>query len=181
MRIISGEFKGRKIEGFNLEGTRPTMERVKESLFAMIQERIRESKCLDLFAGSGNLGLEAISQGAKYTCLVDCNKKAFQTIKNNIINLDVESRVKVLNLDFKKAIENLQDFQFDIIFLDPPYETDYIETSIKLITKYNLVRNEGIIICESNSLDKIIYDDNYKEIRSKKYGDKYIVILEKIC
>ena len=151
MRIISGEFKGRKIEGFNLEGTRPTMERVKESLFAMIQERIRESKCLDLFAGSGNLGLEAISQGAKYTCLVDCNKKAFQTIKNNIINLDVESRVKVLNLDFKKAIENLQDFQFDIIFLDPPYESGFDIEALKIIIEQNMLSEEGIIILETDN------------------------------
>ena len=115
-----------------------------------------------------------------YQDLFYCLLTHEQGVKSVMVTTMGES-AKAINLDFKKAIENLQDFQFDIIFLDPPYETDYIETSIKLITKYNLVRNEGIIICESNSLDKIIYDDNYKEIRSKKYGDKYIVILEKIC
>ena len=179
MKIISGKYKGRNLLGFDLDGTRPTMDRVKESLFGMIQLYIDNSIVLDLFSGSGNLAIESLSNGAKYAYLVDSNYKAINIIKKNISTIGIED-VSILNMDYKKAIESI-DEKFDIIFLDPPYKTNYIEESIKLITKYNILSNEGIIICESDSLDKIIYNDNYKCIKDKKYGDKYIVILKKIC
>lgn len=180
MRVISGSLKGRKIDGFDLEGTRPTMDRVKESLFAIIQDKIVDSICLDLFSGSGNLGIEAISQGSKQVYLVDYNKKAVKTIHKNIETFQIEQNCSVLNSDFKSAIKELSNIKFDIIFLDPPYKTNYIEDAIKLIEQYNILSENGIIICESDNLDKIIYSTNYREIKSKKYGDKYIVILEKI-
>lgn len=179
MKIISGKYKGRNIEGFMIDGTRPTMDRVKESLFAMIQNYINESNILDLFSGSGNLAIESLSEGAKSITLVDSNYKAIKVINNNLKNIGIDN-AKVLNMDYKKAIETLKE-KFDIIFLDPPYKTNYIEEAIKLITKYDILSNEGIIVCESDSLDRIIYDDNYKVIKDKKYGDKYIVILKKVC
>ena len=179
MKVISGKFKGRNIEGFEIDGTRPTMDRVKESLFAMIQSYIDEANVLDLFSGSGNLAIESLSEGAKSIILVDSNYKAIKVINNNLKNIGITD-AKVLNMDYKKAIEVL-DEKFDIIFLDPPYKTNYIEESIKLITKYDILYNRGIIVCESDSLDKIVYDDNYKCIKDKKYGDKYIVILKKVC
>ena len=179
MKIISGKYKGRNIEGFMIDGTRPTMDRVKESLFAMIQNYINESNILDLFSGSGNLAIESLSEGAKSITLVDSNYKAIKVINNNLKIIGIDN-AKVLNMDFKKAIETLKE-KFDIIFLDPPYKTNYIEEAIKLITKYDILSNEGIIVCESDSLDRIIYDDNYKAIKDKKYGDKYIVILKKVC
>ena len=178
MKIISGKYKGRNIEGFMIDGTRPTMDRVKESLFAMIQNYINESNILDLFSGSGNLAIESLSEGAKSITL-DSNYKAIKVINNNLKNIGIDN-AKVLNMDYKKAIETLKE-KFDIIFLDPPYKTNYIEEAIKLITKYDILSNEGIIVCESDSLDRIIYDDNYKAIKDKKYGDKYIVILKKVC
>ena len=179
MKVISGKYKGRNIEGFTIDGTRPTMDRVKESLFAMIQSYLNESNILDLFSGSGNLAIEALSEGAKSAVLVDSNFKAIKIINNNLKTIGIDN-VKVLNMDYKKAIEII-DEKFDIIFLDPPYKTNYIEESIKLITKYNILSDEGIIVCESDDLDKIIYDNNYKCIKDKKYGDKYIVILKKVC
>lgn len=181
MKIISGKYKGRKLLGYDIEGTRPTMDRVKESLFATIQDYIKDSIVLDLFSGSGNLGIEALSNNAKYAYLVDNNKKAITTINKNIDNISINN-IKVLNLDYKKALSYFKDnsISFDIIFLDPPYETNYIENSIELITNYNLLNNNGIIVCESISIDKIIYPSNYKVIKEKKYGDKYIVIISKI-
>ena len=181
MRIISGKYKGRILEGFDIDGTRPTMERVKESLFATIQDRIDDSIVLDLFSGSGNLGIEALSEGAKKAYLVDSNKIAIKTINNNINKIGIDS-VEVLHMDYKNALSTLKDITtFDLIFLDPPYKTNYIEESIKLIDNYNLLNNNGLIICESDSLDKIIYSNNYKVVKEKKYGDKFIVLLEKIC
>ena len=180
MKIISGKYKGRNIEGFTIDGTRPTMDRVKESLFAMIQNYIPNSYVLDLFSGSGNLAFESLSEGANSAVLVDSNYKAIKVIENNIKNISIDN-TKVLNMDYKKALEYLKDEKFDIIFLDPPYKTNYIEESIKLISKFNVLSNEGIIVCESDNLDKIIYTDEYKCIKDKKYGDKYIVILKKVC
>ena len=89
MKIISGIYKGRNLDGYDLQGTRPTMERVKESLFATIQNYIDDSIVLDLFSGSGNLGIEALSQGAKYAYLVDANFKATNVIKNNISKIGI--------------------------------------------------------------------------------------------
>ncbi|MBQ9019140.1 MAG: 16S rRNA (guanine(966)-N(2))-methyltransferase RsmD [Bacilli bacterium] len=179
MKIISGKYKGRNIEGFDIDGTRPTMDRVKESLFATIQNYIDNSIVLDLFSGSGNLGIEALSEGAKKIILVDSNYKAIKTIEKNLKNIGIND-TDVLNMDYKKALEYLKDEKFDIIFLDPPYNSNYIEESIKLITKYDILNKEGIIVCESDRLDRIIYDSNYICIKDKKYGDKYVVILKKI-
>ena len=181
MKVISGQYKGRNIEGYNLDGTRPTMDRVKESLFAMIQDYIEDSIVLDLFSGSGNLGIESLSNGSKEAYLVDNNKKAIETINKNINTINIVN-AKVLNFDYKKALLYFKDnnIRFNIIFLDPPYNTDYIENSIKLIDEYNLLEKEGIIICESSDLNKIIYTNKYNEIKNKKYGDKYIVIISKI-
>lgn len=179
MKIISGSLKGRVLDGFNLEGTRPTMDRVKESLFAMIQNDICSSICLDLFSGSGNLGIEAISQGATKSYLVDFNKKAIKVIKSNLDKLGISDKCVVLYGDFKKILKEI-DTKFDIIFLDPPYKTNYIEEAIKLIDNNNLLNNNGLIICESDSLEKIIYPSSYSVVKNKKYGDKYVVILKKI-
>ena len=181
MKIISGKYKGRTIEGFDLEGTRPTMDRVKESLFATIQDYVYDSIVLDLFSGSGNLAFEALSNGSSYAYSVDYNKKACNIINKNISKIGIEN-IKVLNMDYKKALNYFNDNnnKFNLIFLDPPYKTNYIEESIKLIDKYNIIEKDGLIVCESDDLNKIIYDSNYEMIKSKKYGDKYIVLIKKI-
>ena len=180
MKIISGKYKGRNIEGHNLDGTRPTMERVKESLFAIIQNYLDGGVVLDLFSGSGNLGIEALSEGAAFAYLVDYNKKASDTIKRNLNTIGIKD-AEVINLDYKKALNYLKDKKIDLIFLDPPYKTDFIEQSIKLIDEYNILSDEGLIICENDSLDKIVYPDNYEVVKDRKYGDKWVVILRKIC
>lgn len=180
MKVISGTLKGRKIDGYNLDGTRPTMDRVKESLFAMIQNYIGESICLDLFAGSGNLGIEAISEGANFVYFNDNNKKAVEVIKQNVKKFNILEKTEILNMSHKKVLNELTGKKIDIIFLDPPYKTNYIEESIKLIDSNNLLSDNGIIVCESSDLNKIIYTDNFQVLKEKKYGDKWVVILEKI-
>lgn len=179
MKVISGIYKGRKIEGYDLEGTRPTMDRVKESLFATIQDYLPDSIVLDLFSGSGNLGVEALSQGAKYAYLVDYNTKAAKTIKRNIETMAI-TNCEIINMDYQKALKNLSEknIKSDIIFLDPPYQTNFIEKSIKLIKELNLLNSNGIIVCESDSLDRIVFPETYKIIKEKKYGDKWVVILK---
>ena len=178
MKIISGKYKGRVLKGFDITGTRPTMDRVKESLFGTIQRYVPGSVVLDLFAGSGNLGIEALSEGASFAYLVDSNSKAIKVIKENINNIGITD-IEVIHSDYKEALKSFNN-KFDLIFLDPPYNTDYIEKSIKLIEDNNLLNDDGIIVCESDAIDKIIYSDVFKKVKEKKYGDKYIVLLQKL-
>ena len=181
MRVISGKYKGKNIIGYDIEGTRPTQDRVKENLFNIINFKLENKVILDLFSGSGNLAFEALSRGAKYAYLNDNNVEAIKVINKNIDNLEINN-IKVLKNDYQKTLLYLKNnnIKLDIVFLDPPYKTNYIEKSIELISKYDLLNEKGLIICESDSIDKIIYPDNYKCLVDKKYGDKYIVILEKI-
>ena len=181
MKIISGIYKGRNIDGFTIDGTRPTMERVKESLFATIQDYLEESIVLDLFSGSGNLGIEALSNGASFSYLCDSNPKAIRVIKDNISMIGIED-CNYLCMDYKKCLEYFykESITFDLIFLDPPYQTDFIEKSLLLIDQYQLLNPNGMIICESDNLDKVIYPDSFSCVKDKKYGDKYVVFLQKM-
>ena len=131
MRIISGKAKGTKL--YTLEGTntRPTLDRVKESIFNIIQSEIDGAKVLDLFAGSGAIGLEFLSRGAEKAVLCDQSKDAVEIIKKNVQKTHMEDYVQVFNMGFEKCLEKLKDQQFDFIYLDPPYATDYIEKSLK--------------------------------------------------
>lgn len=179
MRVISGKYKGRSLEGFSILGTRPTMDRVKESLFAMIQNKISDSCCLDLFSGSGNLGIEALSEGAKKVYFVDKNRKAYTTICHNLDKLGVGCD-KVFCMDYIKALNYFASLNlvFDVIFLDPPYATDFITKSIFSIVNNHLLDQDGIIVCESDSLERIDIPLCLKIVKSKKYGDKVVAILQ---
>lgn len=173
MRIISGKARGTKL--FTLEGldTRPTLDRVKESLFNIINNRIYASSVLDLFSGSGAIGLEFASRGAKNVTLCDVSKKATDIIKKNIEKTHLEEIVELYNLDFKKMLEEIKEKEFDIIYLDPPYKTDYIKESIELIKKYNIIKPDGLIIAETDESEKL--ENQLKEldvnvIDKRKYG-----------
>ena len=120
MKVISGKYKGRVLKGYTLKGTRPTMDRVKESLFATINEYLNDSVCLDLFAGSGNLGIEALSMGVREVVFVDKEYMACKTIKSNLDMLGTNINATILTMDYLKALEKLYPKKFDIIFLDPP-------------------------------------------------------------
>ena len=181
MRVISGLLKGRKIEGYDIEGTRPTMDRVKESVFGSIQDYVREAYVLDLFAGSGNLGIEAISNGCKYCYFIDNNSKCIDIINKNINNFNIKDRAKVLNMDYGKAIKyfNSNNILFDIIFIDPPYDYNNINKCIRKILEYNIINPKGLLILEFRN-DKIDIDKNiFKVKKNKRYGDKFIYILQK--
>ena len=178
MRIVSGKYKGKKIAGYDLLGTRPTMDRVKESLFAMLQPILTDSICLDLFAGSGNLGFEALSQGAREVVLVDKNHQALQVMKKNAALLQIEEKISFYQGDFKKILAQLQGRKFTLIFLDPPYETDYIDQALTLIHTYQLLTDQGWIVLESNDPSKVEPPPGYELIKYRKYGDKYISIIK---
>ena len=171
MRVISGKYKGKKLL-YEIEGTRPTMDRIKESLFAMLQNYIKDSIVLDLFAGSGSLGIEALSNGAKKCYFVDNNIKAIKIIEKNLENI---SDSIVINNDCFKALKDF-NFKFDVVFLDPPYHNGMYEKVIKKIIELDLLNKEGIIVCESDTF----INCDLELIKEKKYGDKNIQIFKKI-
>lgn len=172
MRVISGKYKGKKLNGFTIDGTRPTMDRVKESLFGMIQGKVKDSVCLDLFAGSGSLGIEALSNGSAYCYFVENGKVAQNVLKENLTGID---NAEILPIDFEVALKGLQEknIKFDIVFLDPPYQYHLITKAIDMIIKYNLLAFNGLIICEFENED---IKTTLPCIREKRYGDKNIAI-----
>jgi len=173
MRVISGKYKGKSLIGFDIDGTRPTMDRVKESLFGIIQTYIKDSKVLDLFAGSGSLGIEALSNGASECYFFDNNIELINIIKKNTVGIN---GAHVMKSDYKNALERLKnsDIKLDIIFLDPPYKLNLINDCLDKIYKYNLLNDEGIVVCEYEN--EIINTENFDLIKEKKYGSKNIKI-----
>lgn len=182
MRVISGLLKGKKLEGYNVETTRPTMDRVKESMFASIQEDIPNSIVLDLFCGTGSLGIEALSQGADHCYFVDNNREILKYLNKNINNLNIKDKSTVLNKDYKSALKylNSTNTKFNIILVDAPYKMKVMDEVITLIDNLDLLSNEGLLVLEF-SFDKL--NDNYhnlKLIKSKKYSDKFVYIYRKV-
>ena len=178
MKIISGTLKGRNIEGYNIEGTRPTMDRVKESLFGMIQDDIKDSTVLDLFAGSGNLGVEAISNGAKIAYFIDNNPEVIKVLNKNIANLDIQSKSRVILSDWKKALNTFatQNIKFDLIFIDPPYAYDVYEKILNKVSTLNLLSDNGLIIMEYSNLHLPTTYENLTLYKERNYGNKSINI-----
>ena len=181
MKIISGTLKGRNIEGYNIEGTRPTMDRVKESLFGMIQDYIKDSTVLDLFAGSGNLGVEAISNGAKIAYFIDNNPEVIKVLNKNIANLDIKSKSRVILSDWKKALNTFatQNIKFDLIFIDPPYAYDVYEKILNKVSTLNLLSDDGLIIMEHSNLHLPTTYENLTLYKERNYGNKSINIYTK--
>ena len=173
MRVISGKYKGRILEGFNIKGTRPTMDRVKESMFASIQNYLKDAICLDLFAGSGSLGIEALSNGAKKCYFVDNNKIAIEKIKKNTLGI---ANKEIIQNDCFKALLELKKIKFDIILLDPPYHDNLLNKVLEKIDEYDLLNENGIVVCE---LEEEILNTNLKLIKEKKYGNKQVKIFAK--
>ena len=122
MRVISGSARGTVLHSIEDIKTRPTLDRVKESLFNMIQKDIEDSVVLDLFAGSGAIAIEFLSRGASQVYVCDNNPKAVEMIKKNLQKTHLEQRAKVYCKDYKECLKDIQKIQFDIIFLDPPYK-----------------------------------------------------------
>ncbi len=174
MKIISGKYKGRMLKGFNIEGTRPTMDRVRESLIATINPYLKDAVVLDLFAGTGSLGLESLSNGAKKAIFVDKNKICINSIKETATKIKVEEEIVLLNKDYAVALKEVG--KVNIIFLDPPYHEKILNRAIKKIEDLDILEANGLLVAE---YDKEKPTCSYELLREKKYGDKYIAIYKK--
>ena len=182
MRIISGKARGTKL--YTLEGdiTRPTLDRVKESIFNIIQNRIKDSIFLDLFAGSGAMGLEAASRGAKKAILCDKNKNAMQIIKRNIEKTHLEQNVQTYLDDYENVLKTKIKEKLDIIYIDPPYNSNFAINSIKIILEKNLVTKDSIIMIETdrkNEIEEELKNIEIEIVDERKYGKAEIIFIRK--
>ena len=180
MKVISGKLKGRSIIGYDISGTRPTMDRVKESVYAMIQDYILNATILDLFAGSGNYGIEGLSNGAKLVYFNDKNKKCLNVIRENLVNFNILEDSVLTNMDYKEALNYYKNkhIKFDLVFLDPPYKMSVINEILSIIIAHDLLNDNGLIICEMTNNEEYCSNELvlYKE---RTYGDKRVLIYRK--
>ncbi len=179
MRIITGSARGTKLETPEGENTRPTAERTKMAIFNTIQFDIEGRRVLDLFGGSGQMALEALSRGAENAFICECDSNAFEVIKRNARKTRLFEKIRLVCTDYRSALRSLSGKErFHIIFLDPPYDSDYIKDALKRITDGDLIENGGYIICESDCSEPFCAD-GMTLYRHTKYGKAYVTILEK--
>ena len=184
MRVISGECRGKKLETLQGTNTRPTLDRVKEALFNIIQNKISDANILDLFAGSGSLGIEALSRGARYAVLCDHYFEAIKIIKKNIEATKYIEKSSIINKDYMLALKQISklDEKFDIVFLDPPYKSDFGTKAINELIKLDLIAEDGIIILETDDekRKKEIEDNTkIKIFDERKYGSVKLIFIRK--
>jgi 16S rRNA (guanine966-N2)-methyltransferase len=150
MRVIAGKYKRHNLKGPKHEGVRPTADRIKESLFNIIGAKIDESDFLDLFAGTGAIGIEALSRGANSVVFADANATSIKLLKDNVLILDSVDHFRIIQLPVERTLEMLskEGFSFDLIFLDPPFQAGLLPKTIDLIVTYRLLKNDGILIVE---------------------------------
>lgn len=182
MRIISGTMRGTKLYTLEGDNTRPTLDRVKEALFSKINFELQDATILDLFAGSGALGLEALSRGAEKVFLCDNSRDAIKVINQNIEKTKTKDKITLLNMDYKKALEEIKklDVKFDVVFLDPPYKTDFAENATKYIVENKLLKEDGFIVLETDEKERVLknLDTNILDINEiKKYGRVYLLFI----
>lgn len=178
MRIISGEYRGLTLVTLSGDNTRPTLDRVKESVFNIMGNIFFDVEVLDLFAGSGALGLEALSRGARFCDFVDISKDAVNVIKKNVKRCRAEDRSFVYQGDFIKAINKFNDKAFDIVFLDPPYGKDIGIQAISNLGR--LVKDNGIVVLETDSTDSVPDKiDCFTKYDKRNYGRVVISFFRK--
>ena len=170
MRIVAGKYKGKNLASPKTDDVRPTTTRIKETLFNVIQGYVADSVVLDLFAGSGALGIEAISRGAKKVVFVDKSKDSIALVRQNLTGID--GQYEVVNADFSSALRSayLKGEKFDLVFLDPPYASDLGDLALQMIFDLELLKKDGIIVFEHGTDKKFELLDNHYKVRTKQMG-----------
>ncbi len=181
MRIIAGIHRGRKLKPVKGNRIRPTADRVREAVFSVLAEKIGDAKVLDLFSGTGALGMEALSRGAANATFVEKDYEAVNLIRANLELIGESPRSLVLKGDARRMCEKLgrEGRQFDIIFADPPYKVDYNATLIAVILENNLLTPGGVIVYETGPDFEFTTDclDTFRESKIKSYGDTKVWFL----
>ena len=183
MRVISGSARGTVLHSIEDISTRPTLDRVKESLFNIIQNDIEDTTVLDLFAGSGAIGIEFLSRRAKQVYFCDKSSKAVDMIEKNLKKTKLKEKAIVYNKDYIDCINTVKNIKFDIIFLDPPYKEEFALDAIEKISNLQLLKDDGIIIIETDEPERDInrinnMNINYKIYDLRKYGRVSLIFLK---
>ena len=173
MRIVAGKYRSRVIDGVDGVQTRPTLDKVKEAIFSRVGPYFDGGNMLDLFGGSGNVSLEAISRGMNHSVLCDVSYKAITTIKKNVKDLGCENQVSVWKMDYKRALASCveQNMKFDFVYLDPPYKKQQIDWILQYLVEHNLLNENCDVVCESLKEDQFQEQYAYLEmVKDATYG-----------
>ena len=179
MRVIAGKAKGVSLKTPDGLATRPTADRVKEALFSIIQFDLPGTAVLDLFGGTGQLGIEALSRGAKSVVFVDEREEACRLIRENLKRAKTESAAKVIRSDYMAYLRACRE-KFNIILLDPPYAEVFLENSLKMITEIDILQSGGIIVAERPVGKELLCEfPGYIRPKDYKYGKTFLTIFRK--
>lgn len=179
MRVITGKARGVNLKTPEGLATRPTADRVKEALFSVINFDIPNARVLDLFGGTGQLGIEALSRGAKSAVFVDAGEPACALIRENLRRTKLENQAVVIRADYLAYLSRCKE-KFDIIFLDPPYAEVFLENSIKSITEIDILQSGGIIVCERPLGKELPWEyPGFSRSKDYKYGKTLITLYRK--
>ena len=173
MRIIAGEFRGRKLKAVEGLKVRPTADKVKEAVFSALSPHLYDSEFLDVFGGSGSIALEALSRGAKSAVILEKDRDAQKVIEDNIKLCGVNERCLLLKGDSLQGLDRLarENRQFDLIYIDPPYQAGLYSAVLKMIAENHLIKKDGLILAESPREMTIVYDNcPFQIIKEKYYG-----------
>lgn len=173
MRIISGRFKGRQLVNFKADHIRPTTDRVKESIFNILMQSISGARVLDLFSGTGNLGIEALSRGARYVECVEGHKLSLKIIRENLQKLKIETEIRVVAQDVFKYLKSYRGEPFQVIFIDPPFTESLAHACMEAIESSSVAGPGAIVVIESSRHERI--DDEYGSFHlldRRQFGDK---------
>lgn len=177
MRVISGTYRGKKLECIEGENTRPTTDRVKENMFNLIMFDVVGANVLDLFSGSGSLGIECLSRGANHVDFNDNNIESVNIIKKNLTNIKAD--FNVYSTDYKSFLNKKSGANYSLIFVDPPYCFNIENELLDNFIQKNILDVGGLVVYESNK--ELIFDNaNYELVKSKKYGITYVNIIRRI-
>ena len=178
MRIITGEYRGRKLETPIGYDVRPTTDKVKEAIFNLLQNDIYGAVCVDLFAGTGSLGLEALSRGAEKCYFCDNARASLNLVKTNVKICKAEDKSIILAGDYTKTLNRIKD-KVDIFFLDPPYHDGLYENCLSLIEELDLLQDDGIIVAEHGKYDEMPEQiGNLVKVKERRYGKIIVSIYQ---
>ena len=176
MRVITGKARGVNLKTPDGLKTRPTTDRVKEAMFSIIQFELPGTRVLDLFGGTGQLGIEALSRGAKSAVFVDSGEQACALIRENLRRTKLENDARVVRADYLEYLQRCND-KFDIVFLDPPYAEVFLENALKKLTQIDILQSGGIIFAERPVGKELPWEfEGFSRSRDYKYGSTLLTL-----
>ena len=178
MRVIAGKYKGRKLNSPDDYSVRPTTDKVKEAMFSILTNELYGARVLDLFAGTGGLGIEALSRGAEYCLFADSSRRSLEILRSNLEHCKVAEEIRIKAGDYRKVLKNLTgrieeglEEPFDIILLDPPYDGGFMDEIFALISEGGLLADEGTIVAEHRKEEDLPEEfHGFVKVKERRYG-----------